>query len=49
MRHIAIFIMKLMLTKAKNDRLDKDAIIQRAYDAMIKNYEDTIMFLKSNK
>ena len=41
--------MKMMLMKAKNDRLRKDGIIQKAYDNMIKNYEDTIMYLKANR
>lgn len=49
MRFIAVTIMKMMLMKAKNDRLRKDGIIQKAYDNMIKNYEDTIMYLKANR
>lgn len=49
MRFIAVTIMKMMLMKAKNDRLGKDVIIQKAYDNMIKNYEDTIMYLKANR
>ena len=48
MRIIAVIIMKMMLIKAKNDRVGKDVIIQKAYDNMIKNYEDTIMYLKAN-
>ena len=49
MRTIAILIMKFMLTKAKTDKFDSDSdIVQKAYDVMIKNYEDTIMFLKAN-
>lgn len=40
--------MKMMLVKAKNDRVGKDVIIQKAYDNMIKNYENTILYLKSN-
>ena len=48
MRLIAIMIMKMMLTKAKNDKFDHDdGIVKQAYDDMIKNYEDTIMFLKA--
>lgn len=49
MRFIAITIMKIMLKKAKKNKFGKDAIIQQAYDSMIKNYEDTIMFLEANK
>ena len=49
MRFIAVTIMKMMLMKAKKDRLGKDVIIQKAYDNMIKNYEDTIMYLKANR
>jgi hypothetical protein len=48
-RLIAIMIMKMMLMKAKNDRfVCKNTIIKQAYNIMIKNYEDTIMFLKTN-
>jgi hypothetical protein len=49
MRLIAVTIMKMMLMKAKNDRVGKDVIIQKAYDNMIKNYKDTIMYLKANR
>lgn len=50
MRLIAVIIMKMILTKAKNDRFACDnTIVKRAYDNMIKNYEDTIMFLKANR
>jgi hypothetical protein len=50
MRLIAVIIMKMMLTKAKNDRFACDnTIVKQAYDNMIKNYEDTIMFLKANR
>ena len=49
MRFIAVIIMKMMLKKAKNNRLGKDVIIQKAYDNMIKNYKDTIMYLKANR
>ena len=50
MRTIAILIMKMMLTKARNDKAEKhDSIIIKGYDVMIKNYEDTIMFLKANR
>jgi hypothetical protein len=49
MRLIAVTIMKMMLIKAKNDRLGKDVIMQKAYDNMIKNYEYTIMYLKANR
>lgn len=48
MNYIAVLIMKMMLVKAKNDRVGKDVIIQKAYDNMIKNYENTILYLKSN-
>lgn len=50
MRLIAVIIMKMMLTKAKNDRFACDnTIVKRAYDDMIENYENTIMFLKANR
>ena len=49
MKFIAVTIMKMMLMKAKNDRFAKDVIIQKTYDNMIKNYEDTIMYLKANR
>lgn len=50
MRLIAIIIMKMMLTKAKNDRFACDnTIVKKAYDAMIENYENTIIFLKANR
>ncbi len=50
MRTIAIMVMKLMLTKAKNDRFRCDnTIVKGAYSNMIKNYEDTIMFLEANR
>lgn len=49
MRFIAVTIMKMMLMKAKNDRLGKDVVIQKAYDNMIKNYENTIMYLKADR
>ncbi len=50
MRLIAIMIMQMMLTKAKNDRFDCDnEIVKQAFDNMIKNYENTIMFLKANR
>lgn len=42
--------MKMMLTKAKNDRSDcNNTIVKQSYNNMIKNYENTIMFLKSNR
>ncbi len=50
MRLIAVIIMKMMLQKAKNDKYDcKHSIIKQAYDNMIKNYEDTIMFLNADR
>ena len=50
MRLIAVMIMKMMLMKAKNDWFACDnTIVKQAYDNMIKNYEDTIMFLKANR
>jgi hypothetical protein len=50
MKYLAIIIMKMMLTKAKNDRFTCDNIIvKKAYDAMIKSYENTIMYLKANR
>ena len=39
-----------MLTKAKNDQFDTEhTVVKQAYGNMIKNYEDTIMFLKANR
>ena len=50
MRWIATIIMKMMLTKAKNDQFDTEhTVVKQAYGNMIKNYEDTIMFLKANR
>lgn len=49
MRFIAIMIMKIMLKKAKNNKVGKDDIIEKAYDHMIRSYETTIMYLESNK
>jgi hypothetical protein len=50
MGFIATVIMKMMLQKAKNDKYDcKHEIIRQAYDNMIKNYEDTIMFLNADR
>lgn len=48
MRHIALFIMGLVIKKAEKEKLGKDLIIQRAYDSMIENYKYTIMYLKAN-
>lgn len=40
--------MRMMLTKAKNDMYTCDnPITKRAYSNMIKNYENTIMYLES--
>ena len=50
MRLIAVIIMKMMLTKAKNDRVACDnTIVKKAYDCMIESYENTIIFLKANR
>jgi hypothetical protein len=50
MRWIAISIMKMMLTKAKNDKYKCNSDVMKiAYDHMIKNYEITILYLESNK
>ena len=50
MRTIAILIMKMMLTKAKNDKAaQNNSIVKQAFDSMIQNYEDTIMFLKADR
>ena len=48
MKWIAIAIMSMMLTKAKNKR-DKqtDTTIIKAYNVLVQNYEYTIMLLKS--
>jgi len=49
MRLIAIIIMKIMLIRAKKDMFACDnRIIKKAYSNMIKNYENTIMFLKAD-
>lgn len=40
--------MRMMLTKAKNDMYRcENSITKRAYSNMIKNYENTIMYLES--
>ena len=49
MRTITIFLMKIMLNRANRNRIGKDDIVQRAYDNMIKNYENTIMYLNVNR
>jgi hypothetical protein len=50
MRWIATIIMKMILQKAKNDQFDtKHTIVKQAYEKMIKNYENTIMFLKADR
>jgi hypothetical protein len=50
MRFIAEVIMKMLLQKAKNDKYDcKHTIVKQAYDNMIKNYEDTIMFINADR
>lgn len=50
MRIIAITIMKLMLAKARKDKANKKhPIVRASYSVMIKNYEDTILYLESNK
>lgn len=50
MRLIAIMIMKIMLRKARKNKRDcNNSIVTHAYDVLIQNYEDTIMFLKANK
>ena len=48
MRKIAIIIMKNRLKKAQKDqeKLNNTIVIQ-AYNNMIKNYKDTIMFLEA--
>lgn len=49
MRLIAIMVMKIMLKRAKNELSACDnSIVKQAYTHMIKNYEDTIMFLEAN-
>ena len=50
MKWIAIAIMSMMLTKAKNKR-DKqtDTTIIKAYNVLVQNYEYTIMLLKSQQ
>ena len=49
-RLIAIWIMKNRLKEAKEaqKKLDNTIVIQ-AYDNMIKNFKDTVMFLKAHK
>ena len=48
-RLIAIWIMKNRLKKAQKDQLNLDnSIVSRAYDDMIKNYKNTLMFLEAN-
>ena len=48
MKHLALFIMSIVLKNAKKEKVGKDPIVQRAYDSMIETYEHTIMFLKAN-
>ena len=49
MRLIAIWIMKNRLKKAQKDQSDiNNLYVRRAYNVMIKNYKDTIMFLEAN-
>jgi hypothetical protein len=48
MKHIALFVMSILLKKAKREKIGKELIIQRAYDGMIDSYEITIMFIKAN-
>jgi hypothetical protein len=48
MKHIALFVMSILLKKAKIEKISKDPIIQQAYDGMIDSYETTIMFIKAN-
>ena len=49
-RLIAIWIMKNRLKEAKEaqKKLDNTIVIQ-TYDNMIKNFKDTVMFLKAHK
>ena len=48
MKHIALFVMSILLKKAKIEKISKDPIIQQAYDGMIDSYETTILFIKAN-
>jgi hypothetical protein len=42
--------MNIMLNRAKKKQLNfDDSIVRQAYGNMIKNYEDTILFLIANK
>lgn len=47
MKHIALFVMSILLKKAKR-KIGKELIIQQAYDGMIDSYETTILFIKTN-
>ena len=50
MKYIAIIAMQIMLNKAvKNKAKCDNSIVEKAYDNMIENYKNTIMYLKSNK
>lgn len=42
-------VMKIMLAKAKRDKVGKWDLMQKAYETMIDNYKSTIMFLEANK
>ena len=48
MKHIALFVMSILLKKAKREKIGKELIIQQAYDGMIDSYETTILFIKAN-
>jgi uncharacterized protein YozE (UPF0346 family) len=49
MRLIAIWVMRNRLKKAEKDKLKLDnSIVEKAYDNMIKNYKNTIMYLEAN-
>lgn len=50
MRRIAIFVMSIMLKRAKKKKLKCNSyVVAQAYDHMIKTYESTITFLKYSK
>jgi hypothetical protein len=49
MRLIAIWVMRNRLKKAEKDKLKLDnSIVEKAYDNIIKNYKNTIMYLEAN-
>lgn len=50
MKKLTIFLMKVILKRTEKKRnLIDNVIVGKAYDNMIKNYKDTIMYLNAQK